>query len=164
MPFEPGSLCYIDCMLLDSRLVPQTIVKPNSFVGLMALYESNYVRLLHLVPELERLDGCFRSRVAGDCELFFDVLERSRYTVTLALTYHFETDEGRIADPDMQVRAYLDGCLAEVMSIGGDHRHARLRQFLRTGCRTLDERWNRNVVLNKWLEYLTDQGHLILER
>lgn len=151
-------------MLLDSRLVPQAIVKPNSFVGLMALYESNYLRLLHLVPELERLDGCFRSRVAGDCELFVDVLDRSRYTITLALTYHFETPEGRLADPDMQVRAYLDGRLAEAMSIGGKHRHTMLRRLLRVGRRTLDARWKRNVVLNKWLEYLTDQGHLILER
>jgi len=151
-------------MLLDSQLVPQAVVKPNSFVGLMALYESNYLRLLHLVPELERLDGCFRSRVAGDCELFVDVLDRSRYTVTLGLTYHFETDGGRVADPDMQVRAYLDGCLAEAMSIGGKHRHTKLRRLLRAGRRTLDERWKRNVVLNKWLEYLTDQGHLILER
>jgi len=151
-------------MLLDSRLVPQTIVRPNSFVGLMALYESNYLRLLHLVPELERLDGCFRSRVAGDCELFVDVLDRARYTITLALTYHFETDEGRLADPDMQVRAYLDGRLAEVQSIGGKHRHAELRRMCRANHRALDARWKRNVVLNKWLEYLTDQGHLILER
>jgi len=150
-------------MLLDSRLVPQTIVRPNSFVGLMALYESNYLRLLHLVPELERLDGCFRSRVAGDCELFVDVLDRARYTITLGLTYHFETAEGRLADPDMQVRVYLDGRLAEAMSIGGKHRHAELRR-LRARNRTLDARWKRNVVLNKWLEYLTDQGHLILER
>jgi len=150
-------------MLLDSRLVPQTIVRPNSFVGLMALYESNYLRLLHVVPELERLDGCFRSRVAGDCELFVDVLDRARYTITLGLTYHFETAEGRLADPDMQVRVYLDGRLAEAMSIGGKQRHAELRR-LRAKNRTLDARWKRNVVLNKWLEYLTDQGHLILER
>ena len=151
-------------MLLDSRLVPQTVVKPNSFVGLMALYESNYLRLLHLVPELERLDGCFQSRVAGDCELFVDVLERTRYTVTLALTYHFDTADGRLADPDMQVRAYLDGRLAEAMSLGGNHRHARLRRLWRASHRALDARWKRNIVLNKWLEYLTDQGHLILER
>ena len=51
----------------------------------MAMYESNYLRLLHLIPELERLDGCFRSRVAGDCELFVEILERCRYTVTLSL-------------------------------------------------------------------------------
>jgi uncharacterized protein YqiB (DUF1249 family) len=44
-------------MLRDSQLVPETIVKPKSFVGLMSLYESNYLRLLRLMPELGRLDG-----------------------------------------------------------------------------------------------------------
>ena len=53
-------------MLLDTYLVPEAIAKPRSFVGLMALYESNFLRLLRLVPELDRLDGCFRSTVAGD--------------------------------------------------------------------------------------------------
>jgi len=131
---------------------------------LMALYESNYLRLLQLVPELERLDGCFRSRVAGDCELFFEVLERCRYTITMSLTYQFDSHEGRIADPDVRIRAYLDGRLAEAMSIGGDHRHAALRRLIRKNRRELDARWRRNMVLNKWLDYLSDQGHLILER
>ena len=150
-------------MLLDYQIVPQTIVKPKSFVGLMAMYESNYLRLLHLMPELERLDGCFRSRVAGDCELYVEILERCQYTVTMSLTYYFETDDGRIADPDMTVRAYLDGQLAEVMQLSGHHRHAELRRLKRAHRLELDARWQRNVVLNKWLEYLTDQGHLILE-
>ena len=151
-------------MLLDSQLVPEAFVKPRSFVGLMAMYESNYLRLLQLVPELERLDGCFRSRVAGDCELFVEILERARYTITLSLTYHFDTEDGRLADPDIKVRAYLDGCLAEAMSMGGDHRHAELRRLVRKNRRELDSRWRRNVILNKWLEYLSDQGHLVLER
>jgi uncharacterized protein YqiB (DUF1249 family) len=151
-------------MLLDYQLVPQTIVKPKSFVGLMAMYESNYLRLLHLIPDLERLDGCFRSRVAGDCELHVDILERCRYTVTLSLTYYFDREEGRVADPDMTVRAYLDGQLAEAMSLCGNHRHAELRRLARAHRAALDARWKRNVVLNKWLEYLSDQGHLILER
>lgn len=151
-------------MLLDHQLVPQTIIKPRSFVGLMALYESNYLRLLQLVPELERLDGCFRSRVAGDCDLYVEILERCRYTVTLSLTYVFASDEGSVADPDITVRAYLDGQLAESMSVNGDQRHAQLRRLLRAHKPELDARWQRNVVLNKWLEYLGDQGHLILER
>ncbi len=150
-------------MLLDSQLVPETIVRPKSFVGLMALYESNYLRLLHLIPEIGRLDGCFRSRVAGDCDLHVEILERCRYTVTLGLTYHFECEDGTLADPDMKVRAYLDGRLAEVMSIRGEHPHAELRPVVRVHCLELDERWKRNVVLNKWLEYLTDQGHLLLD-
>lgn len=150
-------------MLLDSLLVPEAIVRPKSFVGLMALYESNYLRLLRLIPEIERLDGCFRSRVAGACDLHVEILERCRYTVTLGMTYHFECEGGTLADPDMKVRAYLDGRLAEVMSIRGADRHTELRRPAREHRRELDERWKRNVVLNKWLEYLTDQGHLLLE-
>ena len=164
MPFEQAPLCYIGRMLLDSQLVPGTLVKPRSFVGLMALYESNYLRLLQLVPELERLDGCFRSRVAGDCELFVEFLERCRYTITMSLTYRFDSDDGCIADPDVKVRAYLVGRLDEPMSLGGDHQHAELRRLIRKNRRELDARWRRNMVLNKWLEYLSDQGHLVLER
>lgn len=155
--------CYIGSMLLDSHLVPETIAKPRSFVGLMALYESNYLRLLRLIPELGRLDGCFRSRVAGDCDLHVEILERSRYTITLSLTYRFETDDGLLVDPDMTVRAYLDGQLAEVMAIGARQRHATLRRLVRRHRRELDRRWRRNVVLNKWLDYLREQGHLVLE-
>jgi len=151
-------------MLLDHQIVPQTIVKPRSFVGLMALYESNYLRLLQLIPELERIDGCYRSQVAGDCDLHVEIVERCRYTVTLSLTYYFATDAGRVADPDMMIRAYLDGQLAESMSVGTKQRHEHLRRLLHTHRPELDARWQRNVVLNKWLEYLTDQGHLILER
>ena len=155
-------------MLLDSRLVPETIVKPRSFVGLMSIYESNYLRLLHPVPDLDLIDGCFRSRVAGDCDLHVDVLERERYTVTLSLTYRFDDGESVMDDPDLRVRVYLDCQLAEAMNLGHgpqqEVRHAVLRRLLRAHGEELDARWRRNVVLNKWLEYLLDQGHLILDR
>ncbi len=151
-------------MLLDSHLVPETIAKPRSFVGLMALYESNYLRLFRLIPELDRIDGCFQSRVAGDCDLHVEILERCRYTVTMSLTYHLETDDGLLIDPDMTVRAYLDGKLAEVMAIGECQRHTTLRQLVREHRRELDRRWRLNIVLNKWLDYLSEQGHLILDR
>jgi hypothetical protein len=151
-------------MLLDSQLVPETIVRPKSFVGLMALYESNYLRLLRLIPEIDHLDGCFRSRVAGDCDLFVEIIETCRYTVTLSLTYHLATDDGVFIDPDMTVRVYLDGRQAEVLAIGEQQRHAALRRLVFEHREELDRRWRYNVVLNKWLEYLSDQGHLILDR
>ena len=151
-------------MLLDTYLVPESIARPRSFVGLMALYESNYLRLRKLIPELERIDGCYRSRVAGDCDLYVEIVERSRYTVTLSLTYQFETDDGLLIDPDMTVRAYLDGRLAEVLAIGPRQRHPSLRRLVREHRRELDRRWRRNIVLNKWLDYLSEQGHLVLER
>ena len=151
-------------MLLDSHLVPETIAKPRSFVGLMSLYESNYLRLFRLIPELERLDGCLHSRVVGDCDLHVEILERCRYTVTLSLTYHLETNDGLLIDPDMTVRVYLDCRLAEVMAIGEYRRHETLRQLVREHRKELDRRWQRNIVLNKWLDYLSEQGHLVLER
>jgi len=151
-------------MLLDSQLVPQTIVRPNSFVGLMALYESNYLRLLRLIPDIDRLDGCFRSRVAGECDLYVEIIETSRYTITLSLTYHLATDAGMLLDPDMTVRMYLDGQQAEVLAIGEKQRHAALRRLVFEHREELDRRWRCNIVLNKWLEYLSDQGHLILDR
>jgi uncharacterized protein YqiB (DUF1249 family) len=129
----------------------------------MSLYESNYLRLLNLIPELDRIDGCYRSRVAGDCDLYVEILERCRYTITLSLTYKFSTDDGVVSDPDMQIRAYLDGQLAEVLSLCGDLRHAELRRLVRAHRQDLDERWKKNVILNKWLEYLIEQGHLILQ-
>jgi len=151
-------------MLLDSHLVPETIVRPNSFVGLMALYESNFLRLLQLIPEIGRLDGCYRSRVAGDCDLFVEIIETSRYTVTLSLTYHLPTDEGMLTDPDITVRVYLDGQQAEVLAIGEKQRHEALRRLVFEHREELDRRWRFNIVLNKWLDYLYDQGHLILDR
>lgn len=151
-------------MLLEHDIVPEAIARPGSFVGLMSLYESNYLRLLQIVPELDRLDGYYQSRVAGDCALHLEILERARHTVTLSLTYFFVEDGVRIADPDLRVRVYLDGKLAEAMSLARRHRHATLRRLCSEHRRELNARWRRNVVLNKWLEYLFDQGHLILER
>jgi uncharacterized protein YqiB (DUF1249 family) len=151
-------------MLLEHQLVPQTIATPRSFVGLMSLYESNFLRLQQVIPEIERLDGYYRSSVAGDCDLHLEILDRSRYTLTLSLTYFFFDEGLRVADPDMQIRVYFDGRLAEAMHFRGQHRHVALRRLVREHKEELDARWRRNSVLHKWLEYLMDQGHMILER
>lgn len=145
-------------------VAPQTILKPKSFIGLMALYDSNYLRLNQLIPELSRLDGYYRSRVAGDCDLHVEILERSRYTISMSLSYFFNQDGSRIADPDMKVKVYLDGQMAESTGFSGEHLHAAFRRLTRMHRAELDTRWRRNIILNKWLEYLIDQGHLILER
>ncbi|MBT8100367.1 MAG: DUF1249 domain-containing protein [Gammaproteobacteria bacterium] len=152
-------------MLLEYQLVPQTIVRPKSFSGLMALYESNYLRLLQLIPELERIDGCYRSRVAGDCDLHVEILERCRYTLTLSLTYIFkDAENGMVSEPDMLIRAYLDGSLAEAMRVTGQRPDGELKRLIGVHAAELDQRWRRNIVLNKWLDYLIHKGHLILER
>jgi hypothetical protein len=49
------------------------------------------------------------------------------------------------------------------MQLNGDHRHPGLRRLIRAHRHELNLRWRRNMVLNKWLEFLMGQGHLILE-
>jgi len=146
-------------MIADSLLLPQTVVRPRSFAGLMTLYESNYLRLLRMAPALRAMKGSHVSRVGGDCDLHLSVLERTPYTSTLAMTYRFEEEGGSIADPDLTVRVYFDGCLAEAMHLADQHHHELFRRLASEFRRELDSRWARNVMLNKWLEYCLDRGH-----
>lgn len=130
----------------------------------MSLYESNFLRLQQLIPDIDRLDGYYQSKVAGDCDLHVEIIDRSRYTVTLRLSYFFYENDARISDPNMIVRVYLDGSLAEAMRYDGEGRHVDFRRLSHSCRAELGRRWHRNMLLNKWLQYLMDQGHLVLER
>jgi uncharacterized protein YqiB (DUF1249 family) len=125
----------------------------------MSLYESNYIRLAWLVPDLRAVADAQISIVDGDCPLHLAVDERSRYTTTLRLTYVFEDQDGPVADPDLQIRIYHDARLAEVQSCARWHRHAALESIRSHFARELGDRWLRNVMLNKWLDYCVERGH-----
>jgi uncharacterized protein len=133
--------------------------KPGSFVSLMSLYESNYIRLGWLIANLRDVDGSRISSVAGDCPLHLRVDERCRYTTTLTLTYLFDDGDTQVADPDLQIRVYHDARLAEVQSCARWHRHAMLEAIRSDLARALGDRWLRNVMLNKWLDYCVERGH-----
>ena len=50
------------------------------------------------------------------------------------------------------------------MRIGSAARHVEFHRLLKEQGKELGARWQKNMVLNKWLDYLLDQGHLIFER
>jgi hypothetical protein len=149
--------------MLNDTLTPVTWrARPRSFVALMGLYESNYIRLGWLVGELAALDGRHRSVVAGDCDLLLTMTERSPYTSTVNLTYLFSEEgfpEAETQFPDMQVRVYHDAHLAEAHEWAGTHTQPVLKALRTHAERELDQRWARNVMLNKWLEYCVERGH-----
>jgi uncharacterized protein YqiB (DUF1249 family) len=133
--------------------------RPGSFVSLMSLYESNYIRLSWLVPNLASVSGALVSEVEGDCPLHLMLCERTRYTTTLSLTYLFDEDGGKVADPDLLIRVYHDARLADVQSCARWHRHAVLEELRSKLARDVGDRWLRNVMLNKWLDYCLERGH-----
>ena len=133
--------------------------RPSSFVALMSLYESNYLRVGWLAGDLQTLRGRLVSRVSTDCDLILNVVEQTPYTTAINLTYSFPVAEQQQLLPDMTVRVYHDARLAEAQSWAGQHEHAMLRLWRSRAERELDQRWARNMMLNKWLEYCVDRGH-----
>ncbi|HEY3783962.1 MAG TPA: DUF1249 domain-containing protein [Steroidobacteraceae bacterium] len=145
---------------VDDTLAPASwSARPRSFVALMGLYESNYIRLGWLVSGLATFAGRHRSVVAGDCDLLLTLAERSAYTTTLNLTYVLAGAAGEEPLPDMRVRVYHDAHLAEAQEWAGTHNQPVLKALRSHAERELDQRWARNVMLNKWLEYCVERGH-----
>ena len=136
--------------------------RPASFVSLMSLYESNYIRLGWLIEDLSQVTAPVVSSVQGDCPLHLKIEERSRYTTTLNLTYMFEEASQSLADPDLQIRVYHDARLAEVQSAARSHRHSMLESLRSSFQRGLGDRWRSNMMLNKWLDYCVERGHRFL--
>jgi len=149
-------------MLNDTLSIVSWRSRPRSFVALMSLYESNYLRLASLAGNLRDLPDMRLSRVPDDCELRLSVTERSPYTTSFDLTYVFEASDshnGVSTYPDMRVRIYHDARLCEAQEWAFQHDHEALKRLRGLAERELDQRWARNTMLNKWLEYCIDRGH-----
>ena len=146
-------------MLADQWCKTSWRASAGSFVSLMTLYESNFLRLGWLVRDLQGVRAAAVSRFASDCDLYLSPLELSRYTSLFRLTYEFPAAGAAQRDPDLEVCVYHDARLAEVRSFRGFKRHPQLSRLHSGLKRELDQRWSRNMLLNKWLEYCVERGH-----
>jgi uncharacterized protein YqiB (DUF1249 family) len=166
-------------MLDDSLMAVSWRARPRSFVALMSLYESNHVRFGWLAGAVRELRGTLMSRVTDDCDLCLSVIEHSPYTSTFNLTYLLPENglpeyrlpkDGRPGNglpgdaavrafPDVVVRVYHDARLVEAQQWAAVPAHAGLRALRGALAGELDQRWARNMMLNKWLEYCVERGH-----
>jgi uncharacterized protein YqiB (DUF1249 family) len=151
-------------LLTDTRTLVSWRARPRSFVALMGLYESNFIRLGWLVGKLSALTGRYRSAVRGDCDLVLTVIERSPYTSTVNLTYLLPGPGSAQVYPDMRLRIYHDAHLVEAQQWADAHAQPLLKALRAHAQRELDQRWARNMMLNKWLEYCVERGHRFSSR
>ncbi len=145
-------------MITDTLTQVSWQARPRSFVALMGLYESNYIRLGWLAGDLRELAGTFCSHIEGDCDLLLAVIEQCAYTSILDLTYELPGTRGLVRCPDLRLRVYHDARLVEAEQWG----ERKAEPALKAGVcaeRELHQRWVRNMMLNKWLEYCVDRGH-----
>jgi uncharacterized protein YqiB (DUF1249 family) len=134
-------------------------VRARDLPALMELYELNYIQLRQLVPDMCAVQDRSISRVDGALDLYLSVLERSKYTTTVHLSYQFNDSEGDFPAPDLVVRMYHDAQVAEVISRGRQraHRDAEYDRFRHQYC--IQTKWQVNRFLHKWLGYCLRQGH-----
>ncbi len=123
----------------------EALSRGRSFAGLVDLWESNFRRLQRLLPQLDLEKDSARSLSHTDAPLYLEILERNPYTLTLMLTYRL----ARQGDtPRLRVRIYRDAKVAQAM----DAEPAAPGE-------NLQRQWERNLLLNKWLEYCLSHGH-----
>ena len=146
-------------MLSDSLCSISWRARPRSFVSLMTLYESNFIRLGWLAPDLRRLSGSMTSEVPGEPALELSVVEQCRYTTALQMTYVFDDGGSDVREPGLEIRVYHDARLAEACGSGAGPSHPRLRSLAAAVAPDRGRRWSCNMLLNKWLEYCVGSGH-----
>lgn len=119
----------------------------------MTLYESNFIRLGWVVPDLHRLPATAVAVVPGEPPLEITVRERSRWTTTLELSCLFGGSSGVERAPRLTVRAYHDARLAEACGVAAAASEAG------GPARRGPDHWRSNMLLNKWLEYCAGRGY-----
>jgi hypothetical protein len=126
----------------------------------MLLYESNYLKFARLAGQLDPAASRWISRVTSDNDLHLERTLAEPYTTTFKMTYWLRDAHGVVVrDPDLTVRIYHDAAQAEALSWRTQHHHEALRGFALRHAHELSQRWQRNMMLNKWLDYLLDRGH-----
>ena len=139
--------------VINRAVIP--LPRPNTFAGLMELYESNYIKIKKLCCNFNEIHEYSLSQVEKGLDLHLFVLERNKYTVTLKLTYYFSDLLDHPQDfPNVIVRVYFDAMQAEVL-----RRVARCPRDENRANRNLRKKWQDNRFLFKWLSFCLHQGH-----
>ena len=148
-------------MELLTTVIPDRYTR-RDLPALISLYESNYLRVMRLLPDLDVLEGTLVSRVAGALNLYATIEERYKYTTTLLLTYRFVDEAGVALEPNARICVYHDVRAAEVVSHCRRKRTRKVHKWLRGRMPELDHRWEMNRFLFKWLRFCSNQGHIFL--
>lgn len=136
----------------------------RQFVSLMDLYERNYNLTCRLIPDLNLIPTKCKTSSKNYPDLYLTIQARCKFTTMMNLTYRFPldrevaSDESCISDPDLNIRVYHDARMVEAMS-------CQSKGFMSMAVNQIADRsqlecrWESNLFLNKWLEYVIGRGY-----
>lgn len=125
--------------------------------GLMRLYETNYAKLLPLLPKSDDVgDEC--AYLVFEHEYRLKITESTRYTTVICLWLHTETDVAEYLVPRLTVRLYHDAKVAEVCSAQQISRLKPRYDYPNLRMYQKDEKHQVNRFLGDWLTYCLKNG------
>lgn len=138
---------------------PARLLRPSRFGYLMGLYAENFDKFGRMFSPDALVAPHYRSSVGDGLDLHVDVLERHAYTVELRLTYGLRDPVTGEPDPSAYVRYYRDAQLVEATHCYVGRRWQDVLGLHPSAETLLGHRLRMNAFLNKWLQFLGDQGH-----
>lgn len=131
----------------------------NKSYCLYRICESNYFKLLKLVPDLLNIRGQATASIAGKPPLYIKIIERTPYTLTFELSHFFDYQTGALFEPAVRIRAYLDAKSVEVLR---DRHRPHIEKAFRTPAahrEIMQYKWTLNYFLEKWLSHCLQLGY-----
>lgn len=121
--------------------------------NLTRLHESNYTKLLLVVPLMPRLEDAVRINSNRDHYVDISVLEKTKYTSLLSIRLQHKTLSHWIPDLSMTIRSYHDAQVAEVLSFQNHRRFEPKYSYPNDNMFHRDEKQQINVFLSEWLNH-----------
>jgi len=125
----------------------------NTSLCLEKICESNYQKLLCLIPNLRSLKNNAIAHTNNRPALHLDILERNPYTLTIELSHCFKQPLSELFAPAVKIRVYLDAQLAEVIRDNDRPAASRVYQDPGLALEIQDYKWRLNYFLQKWLDH-----------
>jgi uncharacterized protein len=139
---------------------------PDRFDWLMGLYAENHRRFARLFAPHRLQVGEYVSSVGDGLDVRLSVQERHPYTLEIELSYCVVDASTGHPAPSAQLRVYLDARMTEALHCEPGRDLWQVLGPLAPARNVMLHRLRMNGFLNRWLEYLAEQGHSLatLER
>lgn len=131
----------------------------NKSYCLHKLCESNYAKLIRLVPNLPYIGQFATALAQGRPALYLTVLEKAPYTLTFELSHCFGKRYGDSIEPAVKIRLYMDAKAAEVLEICSRPRLAEYGKNRTAAKEIMHHKWKSNYFLEKWLNHCLQLGY-----
>jgi uncharacterized protein len=130
--------------------------------GMMAECESNYARLLKLLPATGRRKLSVTYPSGETVTVLFEVLENFRYTTSVRIS-QCATSCDWLHLPSMAARLYHDASMAEVVDAQYMRQLRGIYAYPNEQMCHIDEKVQRNLYLGEWLCCCLRHGHVVEE-